>query len=218
MKSNPFGVLFSPENLAINPEDIKEIKYENLEKAVMENNPGLDREYLKQAFYFSKKMHEGQERDEGTPYFVHPFRTAIYLTRRMKVGDERIIATALLHDVLEDSADVTREDIAGMFGEDVADYVQMMSKRKDLEKDERRRLYRKQITEAPRIVKMIKLADRIDNISSIHLSPKADKIPWYIKGTMEFYLPLARENFPEMAEDMERILGKLREDFKYKGE
>ncbi|MCD4786401.1 MAG: HD domain-containing protein [Candidatus Eremiobacteraeota bacterium] len=213
MKSNPFGILFSPENLIKNPEGIKELTYENLEKAVMKNNPGLDREYLRKVFDFSKKTHQGQERDEGTPYFAHPFRVAIYLAKRMKVADERIIAAALLHDVLEDSAEVCREDVAGMFGEDVADYVQMMSKRDDVEKEERKRLYRKQIKEAPRIVKMIKLADRIDNISSVHLSPRPDKISRYIKGTTEFYLPLARKNFPEMAEDMERILGKLREDF-----
>lgn len=80
---------------------------------------------IKDATYFSAEKHDGQYR-KGThvPYIVHPFLVASGVATYSP--DEHVIAAALLHDVLED-CDVSKEELAGKFGERVASLVEDVS-------------------------------------------------------------------------------------------
>ena len=70
------------------------------------------------------KMHGSQLRASGDPYFAHPIQVAGILTDYRL--DTATIVTALLHDVVEDTS-ATRDDIAGMFGEEVAGLVAFLA-------------------------------------------------------------------------------------------
>jgi len=163
-----------------------------LENAVLKNNPLADRDLMRKSYDFARGIHSGQVRDEGSPYFAHPYRVAMYLAENMKIGDAGIIATALLHDVIEDGPGVTRSVIEKEFGETVAGHVNFLSKRK-----------------IPGMDRLIKMADRLDNIRSIHLILDKDKFKRYLKETRKIYLPMAKKNFPSIAVEMGSILNKF---------
>lgn len=106
------------------------------------------------------QSHEGQVRKTGTPYFQHPARVATLLASAG--GDDALIAAGYLHDVIEDSPR-DYDDILEACGEDVADWVALMSKDMRLREDIREPAYVKQLAEGPWQARAIKLADQIDN-------------------------------------------------------
>ncbi|MBR2053849.1 MAG: bifunctional (p)ppGpp synthetase/guanosine-3',5'-bis(diphosphate) 3'-pyrophosphohydrolase, partial [Clostridia bacterium] len=73
---------------------------------------------ISRAWHFAEKAHEGQKRQSGEPYFVHPNYVASILTELMI--DPPTIAASLLHDTVEDCEGVTRDTIVQNFGEEVA--------------------------------------------------------------------------------------------------
>ncbi|MGA3099534.1 MAG: HD domain-containing protein, partial [Bryobacteraceae bacterium] len=89
----------------------------DLEARVREYRPKDDLSALDKAFRFAQQWHEGQMRDSGEPYMVHPATVALILAdMRM---DLVAIQTGLLHDVVEDTS-VTVDQVRKEFGEDVA--------------------------------------------------------------------------------------------------
>ena len=179
---------------------------EELVGAVLEVNAGADVAFIIKALFFACDYHDGQSRDEGVPYIFHPFRVALYLVKKMHVTDVNIIAAALLHDVLEDCPGVTFEDIKQDFNQEVAEITAALTKLPPggrLTMEERKNIYLTRIKNSHEKVIMIKIADRQDNLRTVHLSPKPGKYERYIRETKEFYLPLAKEFFPECAQEME---------------
>src|SRR5215510_16608037 len=79
------------------------------------------------AFKVADHAHRGQKRDEGTPYIVHPLRVAISLVDELDIHSPKLICAALMHDVIEDSP-VTREELATLFGEEIAEIVWLLTK------------------------------------------------------------------------------------------
>ena len=86
-----------------------------------------DVELLRRAYCFATEKHAGQMRRSGEPYITHPVAVATILTE-LEMDDDTL-AAGLLHDVIEDCA-VTRDEIAGLFGDDVADLVDGVTKLK----------------------------------------------------------------------------------------
>ena len=82
-------------------------QYELVEK-VRAYDPDVDEDVLNRAYIFSMKMHGTQKRASGDPYFLHPLEVAGILTRYRL--DAQTIATALLHDTVEDTY-MTLEDV-----------------------------------------------------------------------------------------------------------
>ena len=185
--------------------------YADLEKAVLANNPSADRKLLRDAFNFAKEVHAHQTRDEGTPYFNHPYRVAMYMAKEMHTGDANTIATGLLHDVMEDGKGVTHSVLEEKFNEDVARNVSLLSKKKvpDSQHEQMLTAYYDHLKKAPLDVKRVKISDRLDNIRSLHLSPDKEKVPRYIKETREIYLPMAKECFAGAAKEIETVLKNL---------
>ncbi|MCP4758031.1 MAG: HD domain-containing protein [Planctomycetes bacterium] len=127
--------------------------------------------------------HEGQERKNGTPYIQHPARVAALLA--WAGGDDSLIAAGFLHDVIEDGP-TDYDDILEACGEDVADWVVLMTKDMRLREDIREPAYIKQLTDGAWQGRAVKLADQIDNwqdglTDTATLEKRRDKAEWAIQ-------------------------------------
>ena len=141
------------------------------------------------------RVHGSQTRASGDPYFAHPIEVAGILTDYRL--DTATIVTALLHDVIEDT-EVTREEIERRFGEEIAELVEGVTKlsRLELTAEYKRQAenLRKFILAISRDVRvlLVKLADRLHNMRTLHFLKNAAKRERIARETLEIYAPLAR--------------------------
>jgi len=152
-----------------------------------------------QVFYaaltFAYKLHAGQKRKSGAPYISHPFAVAEILARELKIRDPNVLAAALLHDVVEDVPTIHLEDIDEQFGGIVAELVDGCTKltRLYLDKATVKNLTHSKIflSASRRLgVLIIKLADRLHNLRTLHYLPKP-KRQRIAHETIEVYAPIA---------------------------
>ena len=107
------------------PHDPVDVVYRELEAKIREYRPKDDLTALQKAFHFARKYHEGQSRDSGEPYMLHPILVAhILADMRMDIV---AMETGLLHDVVEDTS-VTVDQVRKEFGEEVARCVDGVTK------------------------------------------------------------------------------------------
>lgn len=112
---------------------------------------------------FAARAHEHQKRRDGrTPYFVHCARVAL-IVRDSGCEDEPVIASAFLHDAIEDTT-CDYDELASEFGEEVARIVASMTKNMILPEAEREAEYDARLAVGPWEARLIKLADQIDNL------------------------------------------------------
>lgn len=124
---------------------------------------------------FSARKHQTHRRkgQAAEPYVNHPIEVAHLLAEATGDADPALVAAGLLHDVIED-ADVSRAELAEIFGTDIADLVAAVTDDKSLPKAERKQ---RQVTGAPHKpprARLLKLADKISNLHSLAQSPPAD--------------------------------------------
>ena len=172
---------------------------------VIKSNPGG---LIARAYDFAQKAHAGQKRKSGEPYFVHPASTAQTLLDWQ--ADETTIAAGLLHDTMEDCG-ISQEELCKNFGEDVVFLVNGVTKLGKVKyRKEDNKEVAKNTTEKPtekhmevgnlrklilaiskdiRVV-MIKLADRLHNMTTLAALPPAKQKRIAIE-TDEIYAPLA---------------------------
>jgi GTP pyrophosphokinase len=168
-------------------------QYELVEK-VRAYDPDVDEDLLNRAYVYSMKAHGAQKRASGDPYFSHPLEVAGILTG-MKL-DAASIATALLHDVVEDTK-ATLEDIEGVFGAKIAGLVDGVTKlsRLELQGESSRQAenFRKLLVAMSNDIRvlLVKLADRLHNMRTLRHIESADKRRRIALETMEIYAPLA---------------------------
>ncbi len=124
---------------------------------------------------FSARKHQGQTRaDNVTPYFSHVARVTLILSHVFGCYDEEVLTAALLHDTIEDTA-TDYDEVAELFGEQVAQYVVLLTKNVMLPKQEREEEYAARLAAAPEAVMIAKMADLYDNLSDRVHSPKLRK-------------------------------------------
>lgn len=162
--------------------------------AVKAYDPTADEGLLNRAYVYAMKMHGSQLRASGDPYFAHPIQVAGILTDYRL--DTATIVTALLHDVVEDTS-ATRDDIAEMFGEEVAGLVEGVTKLSRLElqaehtrQAENLRKFILAISKDVRVL-LVKLADRLHNMRTLEFV-KPEKRERISRETLEVYAPLGR--------------------------
>lgn len=139
---------------------------------------------LLHAASFAAQKHTGQKRkgERGEPYINHPLDVANLVANIGGVQDIEVLIAAILHDTIEDCG-VSSEEISVLFGGTVASYVVELTDDKSLPKAERKRL---QIEHAPHLslgAKIVKLADKISNITDVTNNPPAD---WPIERRREY--------------------------------
>jgi GTP diphosphokinase / guanosine-3',5'-bis(diphosphate) 3'-diphosphatase len=152
---------------------------------------------LDHAFELAQAAHEHQIRDEGTPYILHPLRAALVLVNEFHVYDLHALILAVLHDVPEKSRGKSSkgklEAIRKQFGGRTANELRILSSKRGATREERDANYIRSIREAPTHVRLVKLADRLDNVRSLPHNPDLQKRVRYIRETERDFVPLARE-------------------------
>ncbi len=167
-------------------------QYELVER-VLSYDPHADEDLLNKAYVYAMQAHGHQKRKNGDPFFSHPLEVAAILTD-LKL-DDATIATALLHDTIEDT-DATRAEIDEKFGPEIGALVDGLTKIKKLDlvtrEAKQAENFRKlliAITSDIRVL-LVKLADRLHNMRTIEHMKEASR-QRIAKETMEIYAPLA---------------------------
>ena len=157
-------------------------------------NKFLNPENLTKAFDFAVKAHKNQKRKSGDPYVIHPVAVANILSDLRL--DSATIVTGLLHDTIEDT-NATYEVVLKEFGKEVADLVDGVTKISALEEkaveNSKAENFRKLILATSKDIRvlLVKLADRLHNMRTIHYLRDQNKKIRKAKETMEIYAPLA---------------------------
>jgi GTP pyrophosphokinase len=179
---------------------------------------------VREAYDFAFAKHEGQKRESGDPYIVHPVGAAMTVAQLNLDG--AAIAAALLHDVVEDCG-VTNDDLARKFGEDVAKLVEGVTKLgkltlvppeesvwdESVQADNLRKMFLA-MAEDLRVV-VIKLADRLHNMQTLSALPRQKQLR-IARETMDIYAPLAhRLGLGHIAHQLEDLAFRYLEPEKY---
>ena len=145
------------------------------------------------AYLFSAEAHEGQHRRSGEPYIFHPIEVARILAHMHL--DSKSISAAILHDVIEDTRH-GKDSIAELFGKDVAELVDGVSKIDRIEfrteEEEQAENFRKMLLAMSQDIRviLIKLADRLHNMRTL-ASLKPERRRAIARETLDIYAPIA---------------------------
>ncbi len=159
-------------------------------------HPDPDLDFIKKAYVYSAKVHQGQVRKSGEPYLVHPLEVAGILSQ-LKL-DEASIVTGLLHDTIEDTL-ATPLELTELFGAEVTQLVDGVTKLSQFSpsatvssEEKQAENFRKMIVAMARDIRVIlvKLADRTHNMRTLgHMPPEKQKR--IAQETLDIYAPLA---------------------------
>ncbi|MDF2366011.1 bifunctional (p)ppGpp synthetase/guanosine-3',5'-bis(diphosphate) 3'-pyrophosphohydrolase [Sneathiella sp.] len=176
---------------------------------VLSYDPQADEDLLNRAYIFTIKAHGSQVRASGDPYFSHPIEVAGILTE-LKL-DTATIVTALLHDTIEDTV-ATKEQIEETFGSEIAGLVDGVTKLSqiELQSDQTKQgeNFRKLLLAMSNDIRvlLVKLADRLHNMRTLHFIKNPEKRKRIATETMEIYAPLAErigmQGFRDDLEDL----------------
>lgn len=152
-----------------------------------------------QALIFAREKHKNQKRKSGEPYITHPLTMACNAIS-LGIGEDEILATCLLHDVVEDCG-VNSSELP--VNEYIQKSVQLLTFTSDKEKDEKlkehaKKLYYEDISK-DRVATLVKLLDRCHNVSTMVGTFTKEKLIDYIEETRKYVLPLlqkAKELYP----------------------
>ncbi len=169
-------------------------QYELVDR-VKSYQPDADEDALNKAYVFATVKHGAQKRHSGDPYYAHPVAVAGLLTE-LKMDQATIIA-GLLHDTVEDT-DATVDEIRDLFGDEVADLVDGVTKLPRMSGDgprlQQAENFQKFILATTKDIRvlLVKLADRLHNMRTIDFMPKPESRVRIAGETLEIYAPLAR--------------------------
>ncbi|MFN3892458.1 MAG: RelA/SpoT family protein [Beijerinckiaceae bacterium] len=182
-------------------------QYELVER-VRRYNPHADEELLNKAYVYAMRAHGAQKRASGDPYFTHPLEVAAILTE-LRLDDATIVA-AVLHDTIEDTAS-TREEIDQIFGDEIGQLVDGLTKIKKLDlvskRAEQAENFRKLLLAISADVRvlLVKLADRLHNMRTLHFVPES-KRRRIAEETLDIYAPLAgRMGMQSLRDELETL-------------
>src|SRR5690348_10719133 len=172
-------------------------------------DPDADESILNKAYVFAMQAHGPQRRASGDPYFSHPLEVAGILTD-LKL-DTATIATALLHDTVEDTS-ATIEDIEINFGSEIAALVDGVTKLSKLElfseRTKQAENFRKLMLAMSNDIRvlLVKLADRLHNMRTLQHIENPEKRRRIAQETLDIYAPLAgRIGMQNMREELEDL-------------
>ncbi len=181
---------------------------EDLVTLVRAYNPKSNADLIRRAYAYGERMHEGQFRHSGEPYFTHPVAVAAILAEQRL--DDASIVTALLHDTIEDTKS-TYAEVEAEFGHEVAELVDGVTKLTNLQlnstESKQAENFRKLFIAISRDMRVIlvKLADRLHNMRTIR-AMRPEKQVQKARETMDIYAPLAgRMGMQWMREELEDL-------------
>jgi guanosine-3',5'-bis(diphosphate) 3'-pyrophosphohydrolase len=160
----------------------------NLKNNVLQESAETDKakllSLLFKALAFSAEKHTKQRRKDidKTPYINHPISLANILAQRWVI-DENVLCAAILHDTIEDTQ-TTADELQEHFGEKIASIVLEVTDDKSLEKSVRKQMQVEHAASISHEAKLVKLADKIANITDIINTPPAD---WSTDRKKEYF-------------------------------
>ena len=168
--------------------------YRGLLRALKQKMKPGDKELIRSAFEIAVQAHKTMRRKSGEPYILHPLAVAKICVEEIGLGIRSCIC-ALLHDTVEDT-DVSLEDIQREFGIEIAKIVDGLTKIAtvmDTNSSQQAENFKKillTLTDDPRVI-LIKLADRLHNMRTLHFVPSKEKKIKKSKESLDIYAPLA---------------------------
>ncbi|MFU7501090.1 MAG: HD domain-containing protein [Candidatus Tisiphia sp.] len=170
-----------------------------LRKMNEEVNRSIDIDEVKKAIYYAKKYHGSQMRQSGEPYYSHPIEVAYMISDYLFRTD--IIVTSILHDTIEDT-ELTEEKIAYIFGEQVANQVEDLSRNKPHGKISSAGMMESLYRQKKYDVVLIKIFDRMHNLQILGVE-SPEKVKKIIKETMEEFIIVAMHlKIPTITQDL----------------
>ncbi len=172
-------------------------------------DPQADENILNKAYVFAMQAHGKQKRDSGDPYFSHPLEVAGILTD-LKL-DTATIATALLHDTVEDTT-ATLGEIETGFGGEIATLVDGVTKLTQIEifseRTKQAENFRKLMLAMSNDIRvlLVKLADRLHNMRTLKHIKEPERRRRIAQETVDIYAPLAgRIGMYDVREELEDL-------------
>ncbi len=169
------------------------LQVDEIIRRVKSYQPAADSDIIKRAYDYSYRMHSGQMRKSGDPYFVHPASVAGIITDLRL--DTASVCAGLLHDVVEDTL-ASSKDIEREFGGEIASLVDGVTKLSQInftsKEDRQAENFRKMVVAMARDIRvlLVKLCDRVDNMRTLEFM-KPESQERIARETMEIYAPLA---------------------------
>ncbi len=179
----------APAGLQVPPQDLA-----GLLAAVRRSDPRADLPMINTAYEMAEQAHRGQLRDNGDPYITHPLAVAGILAGYRL--DSASIATALLHDTVEDTG-LRLPELSRRFGAEIAGLVDGVTKLTQLElqsdRTKQAENFRKLVLAMSRDIRvlLVKLADRLHNMRTLHFVTQPVRRQRIARETMDIYAPLA---------------------------
>ena len=151
----------------------------------MKRQPEKDLALLFRALAFAAHKHRDQRRKdaEASPYINHPIALAEVLAGEGGVADAEVLAAALLHDTIEDTA-TTEDELRAEFGARIAAMVVEVTDDQQLPKADRKRLQIEHAASLSAGAKLVKLADKICNLRDVADRPPAK---WDLQRRQEYF-------------------------------
>ncbi len=153
----------------------------------------VNEDLISKAFRFALEAHKNDKRATGEPYFHHPYEVAMIMAKEIPIDDVSV-ASALLHDVLEDS-EFTIKDVRAEFGDEIAEIVEGASQIEGIFEnyeitvaDSFKKLLLSMASDL-RIL-LVKFADRLHNLRTIEQLPQQRQIR-IAQDTLEIFAPFA---------------------------
>ena len=168
-------------------------KYDDLIAVCRKNLRSVDEDLIRHAFEFSLKAHKNDMRASGEPFFNHPYEVAMVVAKEIPLDDVSV-ASALLHDVAEDT-DYEIKDIRAEFGDTIADIVDGATKISDIFREHevtQAENYRKMLISMVDDIRvmLLKFADRLHNMRTLEYLPR-EKQERQARETLDIYAPFA---------------------------
>jgi guanosine-3',5'-bis(diphosphate) 3'-pyrophosphohydrolase len=168
-------------------------KLDDLLAVCRKNLHSVNEDLIRRAFEFSLDAHKNDMRASGDPFFNHPYEVAMVVAKEIPLDDVSV-ASALLHDVAEDT-DYEIKDIRGEFGDEIADIVDGATKISDIFRSHevtQAESYRKLLLSMVNDIRvmLVKFADRLHNMRTLEYLPP-DKQLRLARETLDIYAPFA---------------------------
>ena len=208
----------SAEYLSAIPDYEDNFTIEMIIQKILKDDRQYDLSKILSAYEFAAKAHEGQKRSSGQDYIIHPLAVSYIL---LELGmDTDTICSALLHDVVEDTA-ATLDDLKKRFGQDVALLVDGVTKlgkiptnSKEQQQAENVRKILLAMSQDIRVM-IIKLADRLHNMRTLKYRPHEKQIATALE-TMNIYAPIAhRLGIRAIQEELEDLSFRYLDPYAY---
>lgn len=165
-----------------------------------------ERERLAHAFDFAKAIKYHHVGLTSKIYFSHPLRVAGLATLISGAKDSETGVLAVLHNVLEVS-DVTLDELTVAFGSGISNQIRALTVDREVQWDKAYKAsYYNQLMQGPLAARVVKIADKLDNMFVLGLNPDASVRSRYLEEIEEFVLPMTVTSLPAATSYMRALV------------